>query len=134
MILPNGATVAVVDGRSMLLFQNIGHDPEIDLSPMQHPRMEESHAGSGGRHRSSTANPDAPRLGEDDFAATVSDALNRAVLAGEIVRLLIIADARTLGEMRRHFHKSLQDKLLGEISKDMTGHSKKDIEAAIRAA
>ncbi|MDX3972539.1 host attachment family protein [Shinella sp.] len=134
MILPNGATVAVVDGRTMLLFQNIGHDPEIDLSPLSHPRLGESHAGSGGRHRNSTANPDPARLAEDDFAATVSNALNRAVLAGEIVRLLIIADSRTLGEMRRHFHKSLQDKLLGEMTKDMTGHSKNDIEAAIRAA
>jgi protein required for attachment to host cells len=134
MIMPNGATVAVVDGRTIMLFQNIGHEPDIELSVLPIPRMEETHAGSGGRHRSSAANSDLARLTEDDFAAAVSATLNRAALAGEIVSLLIIADARTLGEMRRHIHKSLRGKLLGEIAKDLTGHSKKNIEAVIRAA
>ncbi len=134
MILPNGATVAVVDGRTMLLFQNIAHEPGIELFALPESRMEEDHAGSGGRHRNSTGNPDKARLSEDDFAAAASAALNRAAIAGSIGKLLIVADSRTLGEMRRHFHKSLRDRLLGEIAKDMTGHSRTEIEAAIRTA
>ena len=46
----------------------------------------------------------------------------------------IIAAPRALGEMRKHYHKTLSAKLLGEISKDLTGHPIADIESAIQAA
>ncbi|WP_440981959.1 baeRF12 domain-containing protein [Shinella sumterensis] len=134
MILPNGATVAVVNGRTMLLFQNIGHELDIELSIVPPRHVDDRHAGSGGRHRRSAANPDARRLAEDDFAVAASSVLNRAAIIGEIDGLLLIADPRTLGEMRRHFHKSLRGVLLGEIVKDMTNNSVTEIEAAIRAA
>ena len=103
MILPHGATVAVTDGTRMLLFRNTGREA-IDLEQLPHPAIEPGHAGSGGRHRTSTANPDSHRLEEDDFAAAASAYLNKEVLAGNIGSLAIIANARTLGEMRRHFH------------------------------
>ncbi|WP_242218550.1 host attachment protein [Shinella zoogloeoides] len=134
MILPNGATVAVVDGHRLLLFRNMAHEPGIELLALPPPHLPEGHGGSGARHRNSIANPDKIRLLEDDFAATVCAALNRAAVAGEITELLIIADARTLGEMRQHFHRSLKERLLGEIVKDMTGHSRTEIEAAVRTA
>lgn len=134
MILPNGATVAVVDGHKLLLFKNMAHEPGIELLALPTPRLPEGNGGSGARHRNSIANPDKMRLLEDDFAATACAALNRAAVACEITTLLIIADARTLGEMRRHFHRSLKERLLGEIVKDMTGRSKTEIEAAIRTA
>ncbi|GMB79372.1 host attachment protein [Shinella zoogloeoides] len=134
MILPNGTTVAVADGHTLLLFKNIAHEPGIELAALPAPRLSEEHGGSGTRHRNSIANPDKARLLEDDFAATACAALNRAAVAGDISKLLIIADARTLGEMRRHFHRSLRERLLGEIVKDMTGRSKTEIETAIRTA
>jgi protein required for attachment to host cells len=133
MILPHGATVAVTDGTKMLLFRNKGKEA-IDLEPLAHPRLDHGHAGSGGRHRSSGANPDAHRIEEDDFAAAASAYLNKEVLAGNIVSIAIIANARTLGEMRKHFHSRLVERLAGEVVKDLVDHSKKDIEAAVRAA
>ncbi|WP_315974446.1 baeRF12 domain-containing protein [Devosia neptuniae] len=36
--------------------------------------------------------------------------------------------------MHKHYHKTLTAKLLGEIAKDLTGHSIGDVEAAIEAA
>jgi len=134
MILPNGATVAVADGHRLLLFRNIAHEPGIELLALPAPGLPQGHGGSGMRHRSSSANPDRARLLEDDFAAAACAALNRAAIAGEIAALLVIADARTLGEMRRQFHGSLRERLLGEIAKDMTGRSSMEIEAVIRAA
>jgi protein required for attachment to host cells len=133
MILPHGATVAVTDGTKMLLFRNKGREA-VDLEQLPHPAIEQGHAGSGGRHRSSTANPDAHRLEEDDFAAAASAYLNKEVLAGNIVSLALIADSRTLGEMRKHFHSRLVERLAGEVVKDLVDHPKADIEAAIRAA
>jgi protein required for attachment to host cells len=48
--------------------------------------------------------------------------------------LVVIAAPRALGEMRKHYHKALTAKLLGEIAKDLTGHSMVEVEAAIQAA
>jgi protein required for attachment to host cells len=41
---------------------------------------------------------------------------------------------KSLGEPRKHYHKALQGKLLGELAKDLTGHSVADIEAALAKA
>ncbi|WP_277749366.1 baeRF12 domain-containing protein [Falsigemmobacter intermedius] len=48
--------------------------------------------------------------------------------------LLIIAAPRSLGEMRRSYHTKLQDVLVGEIDKVLTGASEDEIEKAISAA
>ena len=48
--------------------------------------------------------------------------------------LVIIAAPRTLGELRKSYHKKLSEVLRGEISKDLTGHALHDIEKAIAAA
>jgi len=47
---------------------------------------------------------------------------------------VIIAAPRTLGEMRKGYHKSLSDVLIGELDKDLTGHSVQDIEKALAVA
>ncbi len=39
-----------------------------------------------------------------------------------------------LGELRKHYHKQLSAVLVGEVAKDLTGHSEGDIEKAIAAA
>jgi len=133
MILPNGATVAVLDGESLQLFHNRGHEPSIDLVALPTPQIEGGKAGSGGRHRSSTANPDDKRLAEDNFAAACGVLLSKTVLDGNIEKLLIIADSRTLGELRRHLHPAVHQRLLGEIVKNLVGRPKRDIEASIEA-
>ncbi len=134
MIVANGAIVAVVDGQHARLFRNRGHEPDIDLVAEPAPRLDPTHAGSGGRHRSSTANPDRSRQREDDFAAAVAAHLNAEALAGRIATLVLVADARTLGEMRRHFTPALSSRLAGEIEKDLAGFAPKAIEEALRVA
>ena len=134
MILPNGALVAVIDGERMRLFRNVGHEPRIRLTALPVPHLRVGNTGSGSRHRSSSANPDGARINEDDFTAAAAAYLNRDVLRGASGKVLIIADRRTLGELRKHFHPALYPKLLGEIPKDLTSHSEKEIQAAIVAA
>lgn len=134
MILPNGTVVAVVDGERMRLFRNKGHEPQIDLVELPEPNLDVANVGSGGRHRSSTANPDASRLAEDDFVAAAADYLNRDALAGRFEHAVIGADPRTLGELRKHFHQSLGTKLVGQLDRDLAGHSAEAIKAALVAA
>jgi protein required for attachment to host cells len=134
MILPNGAIVAVVDGQRMQLFRNLGHEPHIDLVGLPEPDLGTGNTGSGARHQSSSANPDRRRLREDDFAAAAAGYLNRGALGGEIEQLVIVADPRTLGELRKHFHDVLAGKLIGQLPKALTGRSSETIRNAIAEA
>jgi len=131
MLLPNDTTVAVIDGGKLRLFRNKGVEPRIRLIEETVPDVEPANQGSGARHRSTSANPDRWRLEEDDFAASAAAYLNRLMLDGEIVSLLVIADPRTLGELRRHFHGVTKENLIGELAKDFTGDSIETIEAAV---
>ena len=134
MILPNDTTVAVADGTKFRMFRNKGAEPHIELVEMAEADIDVRNQGSGGRHESGAANPDASRVEEDNFAASVAGYLNRQVLGGKIGDLFVIADPRTLGEMRRHFHKAVEAKLVGDLAKDLTGQPVSAIEAAIASA
>ena len=132
MKLSKGALVAVVDGEKLALFRNEG-GVEIRLKAIENPPIEDRVSGSAGR-RSSEANPDNDTQAEDGFAMGVAQVLNKWVVTNKIDELLVIAAPKTLGELRKHWHKDLQAKLVGEIAKDLTGHSSDQIAAAIDKA
>lgn len=129
MILPNGALVAVVDGEQLALFKNTGQTDPV-LEPVDVPAMRERVSGASA-HRSSAGNPDNDTQAEDGYATGVAEVLNSWALADQFEALLVIAAPRTLGELRKHWHKDLQAKLIGEINKDLTGHTKEEIAAAV---
>lgn len=134
MKIPKGATVAVADGELLNLFHNGGDETDPKLTAQPHAAISSDNRGSGGRHQSSSANPSESQLEEDSFAAGTADFLNKEVLDGNIESLIIIAAPRTLGELRKHYHKALSAVLVGEIPKDLTGHSLSDVEKTIAAA
>lgn len=134
MILANGTIVAVTDGEKLRLFRNKGHEPRIDLVELDEPALHAANIGSGGRHRTSTANPDHSRLREDDFAAAVAKYLNREALTEAFEHVVVVADPRTLGELRKHVEPSLKAKLAGELDKDLVKHSLEAIENTLAAA
>jgi protein required for attachment to host cells len=134
MILPNGTLVAVADGKHLKLYRNRGAEPHLDLVAVEDPDIDALNPASGGRHRHSGGNPDSDRGAEDAFAAAVAKHLNDLALGGHLGSLFVIADPRTLGEMRRHFHAGLSGKIVGHLAKDLTAHPVKDIVTAIRNA
>ena len=134
MQLPKGATVAVADGEKLNLFRNTGEEADPVLTALPGADVASGNKGSGGRHHSSSANHDHGQVEEDGFAAGIADLLNRQVLDGKIADLVVIAAPRTLGELRKHYHKKLSATLVGEIAKDLTGHAVHDIEKTIAAA
>ncbi len=133
MILPNDTTVAVANGEKLRLFRNKGMEPSIRLEE-EEASIQPANQGSGGRHRSTSANPDESRLEEDNFAAAVAAHLNGMALDGSLSSLFVVADPRTLGEMRRHFRDALKARLIGDLAKDFTGSSVETIEAALNRA
>ena len=134
MQLPKGTTVAVADGEKLSLFRNSGDEVHPKLTALTEPDVHTSNKGSGGRHHSSSANPDDKRLSEDSFASGIATLLNKQVLDGHIKELVVIADPKTLGELRKHYHAKLSSALLKEIPKDLTGHSTADLEKTLAAA
>ena len=89
--------------------------------------------GAGAGRESSSANPTGHQIDEDAHAGAAAEWLNRQVVAHRIEKLVIIASPRTLGEMRRHYHKQLQGALVAELAKDLIGRSAHDILATLRA-
>ena len=134
MLLPKGTTVAVADGEKFSLFRNTGDEANPALTAMPEAEIESVNKGSGASHQNSAGNPDNNQAAEDGFAGGIAGLLNKRVLDGEISDLVIIAAPRTLGELRKSYHKKLSEVLRGEISKDLTGHPLHDIEKAIAAA
>ncbi len=133
MMLPKGATVAVADGEKLNLFRNSGDEAGLKLAPVPHSAVDGSSQGSGSR-QSSSGNPDPSQSSEDGFSAGIVEMLNKGILDGKIEGLVVVAAPRALGEMRKHYHKALAARLIGEIAKDLTGHPIEDVETAIKAA
>jgi protein required for attachment to host cells len=134
MILPQGAVVAVADGEKFVMFQNHGNEGEMALREMPAVSVESGSTSSGAHHYSSAADPNASQAAEDSFASGAVNLLNRHVLDGAIAGLVIIAAPKTLGEMRKHYHKALVAILLKEIAKDLTTRSVHEIEKSLVAA
>ena len=132
MMLPKGTTVAVADGEKLNLFRNTGDEAGIRLVAVPHGGVDADQGTSTGRQASS-ANPDHGQTGEDQFSAGIVQLLNQQALSGKIKNLVIVAAPRALGEMRKHYHKALSAILLGEIAKDLTGHSLSNVEQALTA-
>jgi protein required for attachment to host cells len=134
MIIPVGTTVAVADGEKLNLFHTTGDANSPQLRALPHPDVDDETKGSGASRGSSSGNPDESQAAEDGFTVGIADILNRRVLDGSIKNLIVIAAPRTLGELRKHYHKNLIGVLVGEIDKDLTGHQITDIEKTIAAA
>ena len=132
--LTKGALVSVVDGEQLKLFKNSGDAGSLKLTEQPSGVVSTDNKGSGGRHASSSANPSDSQQDEDAFSAGAAELLNGKMMGGSVDELVVIAAPRTLGEMRKHYHKTLSAKLVGEVSKDLTGHSVADIEKAVNAA
>lgn len=97
-----------------------------------------NHARGGGAQfapsRGSFESADLHQLEEDRFAAETAAMLKSKALSNSFEQLIVIAPPRTLGELRKHYHKEVERRLAGELAKDLTGHTIPDIEAALKAA
>ena len=97
-----------------------------------------NHARGGGAQfapsRGTLGETDFHQLEEDRFAADAAELLKKRAFANEYDSLIVVAPPKTLGELRKHYHKEVTDRLTGELSKDLTGHPIPDIEQALLSA
>jgi protein required for attachment to host cells len=132
MLIPHGAVIALVDGTKFEIYRNSGNEAEPALEAMDVPKFDEHNKGAGAHHYSSSENPARHLLDEDAHAAAVADWLNGEVIGHRIEHLIVIAAPRTLGELRRHYHKQVEAALVMELHKDLNGRPPADILSALR--
>jgi len=152
MQVPHNAFVLVADGRKMLFFRNEGDGdfPNLQVihaAEQENPKDSDqktdlaggassTNAGSlaGGGAGASMGEADFHQQEEDRFAADAAAMLKKRALAHEFEKLIIIAPPKTLGELRKHYHKEVESRLVGELAKDLTGHPVPDIEKTLKNA
>ncbi|WP_404714158.1 host attachment family protein [Sphingomonas sp. MMS24-J13] len=146
MQVPHDSYVLIADGAKMLFFRNEGDAEHLDLKvvaaeqqadasdqDIKSDRAGQKPGSPGMGGASSAGEADFHQQAEDRFAADAADRINRAALAGEFEQLIIVASPRTLGELRRHYHKEVEARISAEIPKDLTGHSVDRIEEALKS-
>lgn len=135
MKLPHKAHVVLVDGESFVVMRNKGQPFDPDLEMVARPDLSPTNFSAGARHQDPVSQqPGRNDLNELARAAAASEWLNAKAIAGEIDQVLVIADPKTLGEMRRHYHTELEKRLVGEIPKTMIHDTTARIADAIAAA
>ncbi len=139
MLIPNNTLVLVADGRKRLLFRNSGEATSPVLEVVAHDERADrstaeigtdgpgSNQQSGGTEKSGYEATDFHQQAEDRFAVDTAAMLNARALRNEFAKLLVIAPPKTLGELRKHYHKEVASRLIGEIAKDVTNHSAGEI-------
>ena len=146
MHLPHNSVVLVADGRKMLFLRNEGDAefPNLVVEKAQeqdNPATRDQATDSAGRAsspqggvQSSVEPTDFHQIEEDRFAADAAEFLKTGALKNKYDSLIVIAPPKTLGELRKHYHKEVTSRLKGELDKDLTGHPIKDIEKALKNA
>ena len=145
MTLPHDALVLVADGRKALFLRNQGDEQRIDLRTASHRTREDrkdsdiktdaagqSPAPAGtGLPGGTMGEPDFHQQEEDRFARDLAEKVNAMALDGQFDALVVVAPARTMGELRPLWHKEVGARIVGEHVKEMTDRPIPDIEALL---
>lgn len=135
MELPHKTTVAVIDGHHFALYRNAGSSAEPRLEEIEEISVEGTNYSAGVRHQDQIGR----MLGRTDLdelahAAAAAEWLNKAAVGGQIEKLFVVADPKSLGEMRRHYHTKLESALVGELDRTVTDEKPEKIAQIIASA
>lgn len=157
MRVPHNSCVLVADGRKMLFFRNEGdgefpnlqvEGKRVDVNPdtseqgTDQPGRAFAAAGSprtgvavaaGANNRSAYEQTDFHQLEEDRFAAEAAEMLKARALRNEFDSLVVVAPPKTLGELRKHYHKEVEKRIAAEVPKDLTNVPVEEIERILQA-
>ena len=134
MKVPHKALVALANGERFLIMRNIGQPFEPKLEKVSDLDLELTNFSAGVRHPDPIERSGSTELDELAHGAAIAEWLNNKTLNGEAEPLVIAADPKTLGQIRQHCHKELQNRIVGEVAKDLTNQPMEAIERALAMA
>lgn len=134
MKIPDGAHIAVLDGERFLWLHNTGDSVHPQLALIGEPDLDPTNRSQGKMRHSITTNQHrGSDLDEAAHVAAAAEWINHQAKTNRINQLIVVADKRSLGELRRHYHVELEQRLAGEIGKALTNQPIDEIEQAIIA-
>ena len=146
MRLGHGTWVVIADGEKFLALHNEGKQLSADLRVIEKdqidnpPDREQSSdrpgrmPNSSARGRSALEETDWHRVEKKRFAQDLAKKLHGWAAEGRYKRLVLIADPRTLGELKADNSNMVKERLVLEIGKDLTNAPVGDIEAVLNKA
>jgi protein required for attachment to host cells len=135
--------VLVCDGRKALFIRNRGTaaKPAFEVEQEMHEKGsshtsdlgadEPGRLGNAFGPRSSIEGTDWHTAAEDAFLRRVVEAFTAHCDANEVREVVLVAPPRALATIRKAAGKSLQDRVVGEIDKDLTKHPMHEIEKIV---
>jgi protein required for attachment to host cells len=134
MKVPHKALIALANGERFLMMRNVGQPFEPKLEKISDLDLELTNFSAGVRHQDPVQRNGSTDIDELAHGAAIAEWLNHKTLNGEGEPLVIAADPKTLGQIRQHCHKELQNRIVGEVAKDLTNHPIDSIERALSMA
>tara|TARA_R110000787_G_scaffold8895_51_gene30748 strand:+ start:1697 stop:2140 length:444 start_codon:yes stop_codon:yes gene_type:complete len=132
MKIPTDALILVADGEKALFLRNKGDEEypnfEVERKKTQDNPPAREYAtdrpgrmtDTGAQQKSAMDDTDWHALEKERFATDLADMLFRRAENNEFDNLIICAAPQTLGELRKQLHKTVEDRTVGEIDKDLT--------------
>ena len=145
MQIPHNSVILVADGRKSLFFRNEGDADFPNLSVVEkdshpNPAHHEQASDLAGMSMKTTdgrggsmEEVDFHQQEEDRFAAETAAMLKERALRNEYDTLVVVAPPRTLGELRKHYHKEVERRLVAEVAKDLVNTPVAEIEKILQA-
>jgi protein required for attachment to host cells len=137
--------ILVGDGEKALFLRNKGNARQVHLVverilERENPPTREQGTDRPGRSvasvgaaRSAMEEADWHHLAKERFAGELAEALYRHAHDNRFERLIVIAPAKILGNLRKAFHPEVIERITAEIPKEMTSHPIAAIERHIAA-
>lgn len=145
MGIAKNTLVLVTDGRKMLFLRNEGDSEYMNLQVEKKERRDDapdrelstdapgSVFQSGSPGRATYEETDFHQLEEDRWAHDAADRINSRALSNDFDEAVVIAPPKTLGELRKKFHKEAEKRIILEIDKEMTNQPLEEIEKLIES-
>lgn len=138
--IDHDAWVMVGDGEKALFFRNEGDATYpnlevVDVLEQDNPKTSDQGTDRPGRsfasvgaRRSAMQETNWHKLEKHRFAKEIADVLYSAAHRGQYSKLVIAAPPMIMGDLRKAFHKEVSEKVVAEVSKDLTNLPAHEIE------
>jgi len=124
--------VLVADGAKALFLRNEGDEQFPNLKVIEvHKTDNSTNAQVSGSTKGHVPSTSGTQIAENRFAKETAEALNEAALARRFEELVVVAPPKALAELRAHFHKELQSRIVVELHKELTSHPVPEIEKVL---